>query len=37
MIMEVMESLDPELLDNNRHRHHHPKDEKGKGKMVKRT
>jgi hypothetical protein len=31
MIMEVMESL-----DNSRHRHHHPKDEKGKGKMVKR-
>jgi hypothetical protein len=33
MIMEFMESLDPESLDNNRRHHHrHPKDEKAKGK-----
>jgi hypothetical protein len=36
MSMEVMDSLDPESLDNNYHRHYHPKDEKGKEKMVKR-
>jgi hypothetical protein len=36
MSIEVMDSLDPESLDNNRHRYH-SKDEKGKAKMVKRT